>query len=252
MRLAWKVLLVVVGVIFAFGLYVELQMHSDALPRYGKAGVGLVAMDTYVVTHGRQNIVKRGFWLHWIGASAGESQTTFIPPSLLIKFRRDRIEFFDFNTLRGGNYLRDVITLPAQVANILDTADQFVLLSLFPNQPSDQSPPPSMPWNELFHDYPILGKAEVRDKVERARLIQELNKSIQDSDGSQATCFMPRHGIHAALGDQTVDLVICFECQQVYAYSSSHPDAPDVFPITQSARPTFDEQVRASGLKLVK
>jgi hypothetical protein len=109
-----------------------------------------------------------------------------------------------------------------------------------------------MPWNESFHNYPILGKIEVSDKARHAALLQELYKGVGDSDGSIATCYFPRHGIHASLGNETVDLVICFECQQVYTYSASLPYAPDVFSITQSARATFDRLVKEAGLTTVK
>ena len=34
----------------------------------------------------------------------------------------------------------------------------------------------------------------------------------------QALCFNPRHGIHVRLGKNAEDVVICFECGQIYFY----------------------------------
>ena len=244
---AGKLLVLIIGVLAALALYIGFQMYTSALPRYGKGGVGIIAKNTYVLTRGARNIIQRYDSMIWAGDSV-KTQTAFVPLQL-VHFRPGQIYFFDFKTFRGGNYLRDIASLPPQMTKVLNEADRFILLSLFPNQPRDSTPPPSMPWNESFHDYPILGKTELRDKPQRSALLRDLYKSVSDSDGSLAMCFIPRHGIHATLGDENVDLVICFECEQVYAYTASRTD---VFAITQSARPTFDRLVKDAGLRSVK
>src|SRR5947208_3523219 len=61
---------------------------------------------------------------------------------------------------------------------ILDTSEQFVLLSLeplYPNQPSTETP-------EKFHDYPVLGKLEIKDPKQKGDLLRTLYKGIADSD----------------------------------------------------------------------
>jgi hypothetical protein len=78
MRRAWKALLLVLGFLAAIGLYIEFQMHSDALPRYGKGGIGIIGKDTYVLTRGRQNTVQKNNWNPWWrGDFAGKRQTVF-------------------------------------------------------------------------------------------------------------------------------------------------------------------------------
>ena len=38
---------------------------------------------------------------------------------------------------------------------------------------------------------------------------------------AEAHCFAPRHGISARLGDDTVDLAICFQCRTIKAYGKN-------------------------------
>src|SRR6266446_6820624 len=132
---------------------------------------------------------------------------------------------------------------------VLDTGDHFVLLSLFPNTPEESTPPPRFSWNETFHGYPVLGKTQIFDNIKRAAVLKELYKGVADSNGEIATCFIPRHGIHAALRNETVDLVICFHCAKVYVYSTSRKD---MLPITNSAQTTFDSALQSAGLPLAK
>jgi len=89
-----------------------LQMLLPAYPRYGKGGIGLVSKTVYVYTKSAKNEAfefsthRRLFtgegetaqlkWLSREGTSA---------PVLLL-FTRGAIYFYDFSSLRGGNYLR--------------------------------------------------------------------------------------------------------------------------------------------------
>ena len=55
-------------------------------------------------------------------------------------------------------------------------------------------------------------------------LLNRLGKGVADNPGEAAKCFNPRHGMRLTLADRTVDLVICFECLQIYEYDSTRPD----------------------------
>src|SRR5262249_13241443 len=63
-----------------------------------------------------------------------------------------------------------------------------------------------------FHGWKVLGKTAVKEKADRGKLVEALEKGIKENDGTVAACFNPRHGIRVAKGDKTIDLVICFEC----------------------------------------
>ena len=58
-----------------------------------------------------------------------------------------------------------------------------------------------------FHGWLVLGKTTL--KGDAAKTVRDaVEKGCKGSDGKQAKCFIPRHGIR--VGD--LDLVICFEC----------------------------------------
>lgn len=98
-------------------------------------------------------------------------------------------------------------------------ADQFTLYSIDGNH-YPGSPTKIPDHIEIFHGYPVLGKIELNDKTDRQTLLQALAQGIDDSDGTVAGCFIPRHGIRAVKGIQTLDYVICFECMQVVIHDN--------------------------------
>lgn len=71
--------------------------------------------------------------------------------------------------------------------------------------------------SESFHGYRILGRASIGPATSR-KLLSEVARSVASSDGRVAACFNPRHGIRCEMADGPVDIVICFECYQLYVY----------------------------------
>jgi hypothetical protein len=70
------------------------------------------------------------------------------------------------------------------------------------------------------------------------------------NDGRVAACFNPRHGIRASREGKTIDLVICFECLQVYVYAEEGRQGS--FLTTSSPQPVFDQVLREAGVPLAK
>lgn len=101
--------------------------------------------------------------------------------------------------------------LPGKIKTVLETSESFVLLSLDPSATPDTT--------EIFHDYKVLGKVDIKDKGERAEILQALHQGIADASGNVLGCFNPRHGISATLGGERVELVICFECLSMVVYT---------------------------------
>jgi hypothetical protein len=62
----------------------------------------------------------------------------------------------------------------------------------------------------------VLGSAKL-SRTERRRAVDAILQGIQDSDGLEAACFEPRHGIVAG----RYALSICYACCQVYAWELS-------------------------------
>ena len=66
----------------------------------------------------------------------------------------------------------------------------------------------------------MLGKIEIPRNQDRTNLVSVLRKSLgQDINPAIFACFNPRHGIRATQGSNSLDLLICFECSQVYSFS---------------------------------
>jgi len=65
-----------------------------------------------------------------------------------------------------------------------------------------------------FHGYHELGRVTVTDKAKRTVILSSFSKwnSLNYYNNRQAICFVPRHALHATLGDVSVDLLICFQC----------------------------------------
>lgn len=118
---------------------------------------------------------------------------------------------------------------------------KVVLYSLSPTKV--YGPPGSA---ELFHDYNVLGHAEITDTNEQHVLLQELACGVRESRGDVFACFTPRHALHVEQGDRSIDLVICFECRQVSAYGFQQKS----FLTSASPQQTFEASLRRHNLPL--
>ena len=136
---------------------------------------------------------------------------------------------------------------PPEITAILDNSMQFVLLSIDPLAVNMRNAPAGHP-QEVFHGHAVLGKTEIRDKAQRAALLESLYKGIGESDGKTVhMCFNPRHGIHATNGNTTVDLLICFECWQMLIYTH---DRERMLTTTESPQTSFDKALKAAHIPL--
>jgi hypothetical protein len=144
--------------------------------------------------------------------------------------------------------------LTPEVEKVLNSAQQFTLLSLDPEYLSDEVKARLGP-DALFHEFRILGKAEIRDAVERAALARALLAGIADSNGMAAGCFDPRHGVRVTLDGATVDIVICFECMHIETYLNDKHVLVNGFVdalTSRLPRPLFNEALRKAGLPLAR
>ena len=116
--------------------------------------------------------------------------------------------------------------LQEDARRVLDAAERLVLFSI---EGEGDGVPEST--DTSFHGFKILGKTEIANPPERQQLLSALYQGIDEANDGGALCFVPRHGIRAAVGDETVDLVICFECshfkvfgkQKTLSLTSSSP-----------------------------
>lgn len=127
---------------------------------------------------------------------------------------------------------------------ILKSAESFELLSLNPYR----IPSEDISKRESFHDYVVLGKTEL-DPQTRDELLASLERGIGNSKHDYASCYWPRHGIHARLKDKTVDLQICFECGFVYIFTDEKVRCihTDYTPLAQ-----FNQALSHRGIPMTK
>jgi hypothetical protein len=97
----------------------------------------------------------------------------------------------------------------------------------------------------------VLGYVEITDRAEQRALITALASSARYTKGG-ALCHIPRHGLYVETGTSTVDLSICFECENVYAFGSHDKMGPfaDVhsFAITRAPASVFNATLKRHGV----
>jgi hypothetical protein len=98
--------------------------------------------------------------------------------------------------------------------------DAMTLFSLDGNYtPEDGKQPPS----EMFNGYPVLGKLEIASPNDRLAILRAVQRGIAESDGKEAKCFWPRHGVRLKQSGKTIEFLICFHCLQLEQYIDGKP-----------------------------
>jgi hypothetical protein len=142
-----------------------------------------------------------------------------------------------------GQTVSPATHLPQNVQTMLENADTFTLFSLNPD------PDIRHQAKEDFQDYEILGQLNIPSRATRTKLIDALNEGIAASDQTANMCFNPRHGIRAKKGNETVELLICFECRQIEITS---PWVTNTLLTTPDPWPTFNKVLKTAGIPLPK
>jgi hypothetical protein len=128
--------------------------------------------------------------------------------------------------------------LQPEMKNLLETADEFTLLSLNPDRDYfNQS-------TNTFLQYVILGKIDIKTGTERNGLVEALDKAIANGNAA-ADCFNQRHGIHVRKGTKTLDCLICFECGEACVGTNWHV-------ISSDPKTLFNQTLQKAGVPLPK
>lgn len=134
---------------------------------------------------------------------------------------------------------------PGETRQVLEHGSRFTLLYLEPRT----GLAPGLNKTALFHGYPVLGQVQVTDPSQKQELLRALEDGIARSSHSIPACFSPRHGIHAVAGNNSVDLVICFHCQQFEIYWGKGDKLSGVSNAPQAA---FDHVLSDAGITLAQ
>lgn len=143
--------------------------------------------------------------------------------------------------------------LPLTVIRALREPDSFEILALDPisRKERDATEKPIAPERE-FHGYEILGHAPLNDEVARGELVELVLRGVQESDGTVAACFNPRHGIRAVKEGKVLDMLICYECLQIEIHFSELEEEKRRMGVltSQSVEPDVTRIYSAAGLKI--
>ena len=133
--------------------------------------------------------------------------------------------------------------LTGTLSNSAEPPDQLILYSV---DGRDDAGKPGKDV-ELFHNYPVLGKIEIKEAAKRDEILAALKSGIDKSDGTVAKCFWPRHGIRVVEKGKTTDYVICFECLQLKKHQEK--DVKTI-PITREPQAVLNKILREANIPL--
>lgn len=100
--------------------------------------------------------------------------------------------------------------LPPEVAQALAAPEKVILYSL---EPWDRATAA----DHTLHRFKILGETELARKQFQIA-IGEFEAAVAGWDGRIAMCFDPRHAIRVTVKGADYDLLLCYECHQLYVY----------------------------------
>ena len=121
------------------------------------------------------------------------------------------------------------------------------LLILYSIDGRDLEPGEEAKTEEKFHEFPVLGKLEIRDREKFAEIMGALKDGMARSDGTTAKCFWPRHGIRFSENGNYVDYVICFECLQLQIHQNGQSKTD---PIVRDPQAVLNRYLTSAGIKL--
>lgn len=127
----------------------------------------------------------------------------------------------------------------------LESPEKLTLYSL-----DFRDPPQRIKSAETFRDYPVFGKVEILDPAKRKEIITRLKAAVrQGNNDKMAKCFWPRHGIRAVENGQTVDYVICFECNRFEEFVNEEKLRHKAIGYTDAS--VFNDPLKDAGVPIV-
>ncbi len=135
-------------------------------------------------------------------------------------------------------------SLSKETRAILDHNEKLILYSIDPNPVRQETDT-----RERFHRYAILGQTEIKDAKLKKELLSALYEGMDSGGGLFPSCFNPRHGIKAIEGTNSVDLLICFQCNQIVEYVGT---SQTWWLKSERAEMLFNRTLKEGGVPLAK
>ena len=87
----------------------------------------------------------------------------------------------------------------------------------------------------------VLPGRLITDGELRGRIVKSIYAGIGDPKARPNKCFDPHHAVRAVRGNQSVDLIICFECDWVYVFNNGKRT---MLAISSAPQPTLDRLLK--------
>lgn len=139
-----------------------------------------------------------------------------------------------------------IIVLVGCGTSVVDqvTQDSFTLYSI--NGYVDD-PATTQVFADQYCGYEVFGKIEITDNQTKREILQSIQNGIDESDGTVASCFWPRHAVRTIEQGIATDYVICFQCLQVRIIKD---DSVSNVPITRTPSKFLDKLLIDNGIPL--
>jgi hypothetical protein len=128
--------------------------------------------------------------------------------------------------------------------------DELVLFSIDGNDhgrdPGSENTEPNQ--RVRFHGFPVLGYTYIVDPAVRREVVAAVKKSMRFARPYRARCFNPRHVLRVTKGEDTVDLVICYECMFYLYYRNGKKEYAST--IWHDSQPLLDKILTDAGVRL--
>lgn len=130
--------------------------------------------------------------------------------------------------------------LPREVSRALKAQTTAVLYSLEPAERGEKE--------GFLHGFQILGETRLTGGA-LSSAVKEFERAVADWGGAMAACFEPRHALRVVDGTHTYDLVLCYECDQLYVYR----DGKHLVSLGASGSPSvLNGLLAAAGVEVAK
>lgn len=131
-------------------------------------------------------------------------------------------------------------------AQIPDDPDELTLFSIDGTetwkQPTAEPP---------LYGCPVLGRVEIGDPARRREIMAAVRDGIRNAPTEPKACFFPRHMLRVGKDGKTVDVVICFQCDNYRLYRVG-TDAGLIGggQISSAGQPALDKILTDAGIPL--
>ena len=139
--------------------------------------------------------------------------------------------------------------LPNSAEDALQRGTNFRLISLEPEPREDELAKAEKTWHHN-NEWIVLGETAITKSANRSKIVTAIKAAVRESDGSAASCFLPRHAISVVHNGKTHEFEICFKCLQMSW--KIEVKRQDTILIDEHQKVAFDAVLEEPGAKLAR